>query len=352
MANAGRRSTMAVILGLSLLSLLLLLSACSSKTCDKNQEISNLSTLEIDHSRELKAPPGMILPTRNPYFCIPYMPITVGQHYKQVDLKPPVQTSIKGQHYDAQISGNVGTLIIKDSSGATWSQVVHILQKAKFTTLYRQDARKILFTDWVQWAPLHDYKEHIYSGRYQVSIKNHGIDQQIKVTLINLRRKNKVVNSPVQIQYYTAKMCNYIAQKLNTMIDQNHMDPVIPNRYKRNIHIYSSTNDAGLPNIILCASFEHVWRWLPDILKILSMDLKESNYSHGSFKVKYNSLSRKTIHKLGVSDMNLKNGYYKIQVGDLGPYSSLQFFDPSGRLLNRLQHENMLAVLNRIVTKK
>ncbi|VFP80008.1 outer membrane protein assembly factor BamC [Candidatus Erwinia haradaeae] len=347
MSNLGHQPVIVMILGL--LSVFFL-STCSRNGYDKYQAISYVSTLKIDNPKELKAPPGMVLPTRNQYFYIPSVDIN-SQNDTRVDLKPPTQSLMNEQSSQAQISGNVGRLVIKGSSGFVWSQIINILQKNGFITFYRQDIHKNLFTNWVRWNSHADNEENVYSGRYQISMKENGSYQKIKVTLIDLRQKDKEVTSSSQIQNYTVRMCSYLAKELNMMIHQNQTVPVIFKNYKQNIHAYSSTSDIGLSNIILCASFDHIWSWLPEILKILNIELKESNYSHGSLKVKYTSLSRKTIHKLGVTDINFKNGYYKLQVGDLGSYSSLQFFDPTGHLVNRLQHEKILSILKLITIK-
>ncbi|VFP87011.1 outer membrane protein assembly factor BamC [Candidatus Erwinia haradaeae] len=347
MSNLGHRPTIAMILGLLSVSFL---SACSRNGYDKHQAISYAPTLKIDDPKELKAPDGMVLPTRNQYFYIPFVAIK-SESDTQVDLKPPTQSLMNEQNLHAQISGNVGILSIHGSSSLISSQIISILQKNGFVTFHRQDIHKNLFTNWVRWNSSGDDKNNCYSGRYQISIQQSGSYQKIKVILIDLRQKNKEVTSSSQIQNYTARMCRYLAQKLNMMIYKNQTVPMISKNYKQKIHAYSGTNDIGLSNIILCASFDHIWSWLPEILKMLNIELKERNYSHGSLKVKYTSLSKKTIHKLGVADINFKNGYYKLQVGDLGSYSSLQFFDPKGHLVNRLQHEKILSALKLITIK-
>ncbi|VFP85617.1 outer membrane protein assembly factor BamC [Candidatus Erwinia haradaeae] len=347
MSNLRHRPMIVMVLGLLSVSFL---SACSSKVYNRHQAMSYASTLKIDNSKELKSLAGMPLPTQNQYFHVPFMGIR-SQNDTRVDLMPPTQVLMNEQSLHAQISGNVGILVIKGSSNLIFSQIINILQKNKFATFYRQDRCKNLFTNWVRWYDPSDDKENFYSGRYQISMKEKGSYQTIKVILIGLRQKDKEVTSSFQIQNYTARMCSYLAQNLNMMMCHNEIAPVISKNYEQNIHAYTSTNDSGLSNIILCASFDHVWFWLPGILKMLNMELKESNYSHGSLKVKYTSLSRKTINKLGVMDMNFKNGYYKLQVGELGSYSSLQFFDPAGHLVNRLQYEKILSIFKLIIIK-
>ncbi|NJD00874.1 outer membrane protein assembly factor BamC, partial [Candidatus Erwinia dacicola] len=65
----------------------------------------------------------------------------------------------------------------------------------------------------------------------------------------------------------------------------------------------------------------------------------------------YKAPSRNTFDEIGAKDPALKNGDYKLQIGDLDNRSSLQFLDPKGHPLTQSQNDALVAVFQAAFSK-
>ena len=67
--------------------------------------------------------------------------------------------------------------------------------------------------------------------------------------------------------------------------------------------------------------------------------------------VTYKSLSGSDWDALGAKDPELKEGDYKLQVGDLNNRTSLQFIDPKGKPLTQSQNDGLVAAFQAAFSK-
>ena len=336
MAYSVQKSTVAKAVGLSLV---MLLAACSNDQRYKRQVSGDESYLKSPELRDLHAPAGMILPVENGDYEIPSAS-SQGQVGKQLDIRPPSQTLALMNGTRTQFAGNSGILLVDSRSGSLWPQVVSVVEAAKFPVASRQDASQSLTTDWVQWNRADE--DHQYRGRYQISVQQQGYQQALTVKLLELEQEGKVVNSPVQLQRYTAQMLNEISTGLDK--DESRREDAAANRSVSQIDVQSGADDTGLPNLIVRAPFNAVWQRLPATLNRVGMEVTDSNRSQGSLDVTYKTPSDSTWDTLGAKDPQLTNGKYKLQVGDLDNRSSLQFLDPKGHPLTQSQNDALVAV--------
>ncbi|MEN5017623.1 outer membrane protein assembly factor BamC [Erwinia sp. Eh17-17] len=343
MAYSVQKSTVAKVVGLSLV---MLLAACSNDQRYKRQVSGDESYLQAADLSDLRAPAGMILPLQNGDFDIPNVSSN-GQVGKQLDIRPPAQSLALMNGTRTQFAGNSGTLLVDTRSGALWPQVVDVVQAAKYPIADRQDARQSLTTDWVQWNRADE--DNQYRGRYQLSVQQQGGQQALIVKLLELQQQDKVVTSPVQIQRYTAQMLNAVSEGLDKI--ESTRENAVASRSPTQIDVQSGADDTGLPNLILRAPFNVVWQRLPATLKRIGMDVSDSNRSQGSLSVTYKAPGSDTFDQLGAKDPELKNGDYKLQVGDLDNRSSLQFLDPKGHPLTQSQNDALVAVFQAAFSK-
>lgn len=342
MAYSVQKSTVAKVVGLSLV---MLLAACSNDQRYKRQVSGDESYLQAADLSDLRAPAGMILPLQNGDFEIPNVS-SKGQVGKQLDIRPPAQTLALMNGTRSQFAGNTGTLLV-DTRSALWPQVVDVVQAAKFPIADRQDARQSLTTDWVQWNRADE--DNQYRGRYQLSVQQQGGQQALTVKLLELQQQDNVVTSPVQIQRYTAQMLNEISTGLDKI--ETGREDAAASRSPTQIDVQSGADDTGLPNLILRAPFNVVWQRLPATLKRMGMEVTDNNRSQGSLNVTYKAPGSSTFDELGAKDPELKNGDYKLQVGDLDNRSSLQFLDPKGHPLTQSQNDALVAVFQAAFSK-
>ncbi|UWS34467.1 outer membrane protein assembly factor BamC [Erwinia pyrifoliae] len=336
MVYSVQKSTVAKVVGLSLV---MLLAACSNDQRYKRQVNGDESYLQAADLSDLRAPAGMILPIQNGDFDIPSVNAK-GQVGKRLDIRPPAQTLALMNGTRSQFAGNSGILLIDSQSGSIWSRVVDVVETARFPVADRQDARQTLTTDWVQWNRADE--DNQYRGRYQLSVQQEGGQQALMVKLLELQQQDKVVNSPVQIQRYTAQMLNEISAGLDKI--ETRREDAAASRSPTQIDVQSGADDTGLPDLILRAPFNVVWQRLPATLKRIGMEVKDNNRSQGSLSVTYSAPGSSTFDELGAKDPQLKNGDYKLQVGDLNNRSSLQFLDPKGHPLTQSQNDALVAV--------
>jgi len=337
MAYSVQKSTVAKVVGLSLV---MLLAACSNDQRYKRQVSGDESYLQAAGLSDLHAPAGMILPLQNAEYDIPTVSST-GQVGKQLDIRPPAQTLALMNGARTQFAGNTGTLLLDSRGSSIWPQVISVVEVNSYPIVDRQDGAQTLTTDWVQWNRADEDSQ--YRGRYQLSIQQQGYQQVLNVKLLELQQDGQGVNSPIQLQRYTAQMLNEISAGLDKI--ETKREDAAANRSVTQIDVQSSADDTGLPNLIVRAPFNVVWQRLPATLKRVGMEVKDSNRQQGSLDITYKAPGSSTWDALGAKDPELNNGDYKLQVGDLDNRSSLQFLNPKGQPLTQSQNDALVAVL-------
>lgn len=90
--------------------------------------------------------------------------------------------------------------------------------------------------------------------------------------------------------------------------------------------------------------YNSVWTHLPAALARISMKVRDSNRPARHLLVTYDAPGSGTWDNLGDKDPNLCTNAYKLQVGDLGNRSTLQFTDQKGHTLTQSQSDALVAV--------
>lgn len=352
MAYSVQKSMVAKV---AVVSLAMLLAACSSDQRYKRQVSGDESYLDAAPLVDIHAPAGMILPVENGEYNIPVtngsgIPVTNGSGAtgKQLDIRPPTQplALVSGTH--TQFTGDSATLMVESARSATlWPQVVSVIQVKNYTIAKRDDASQTLNTDWVQWNRADEDQQ--YRGRYQISVKPQGYQQVVFVKLLNLEQGGKPVSDAASMQRYSAEMLNVISAGLDKAQTSRQNSQV--NSSSAQLDVQSGADDTGLPMLVVRAPFNTVWSRLPAALEKVGMRVSDSTRSKGSMAVTYKPLSDSAWIALGAKDPGLVSGDYKLQVGDLDNRSSLQFIDPKGHTLTQVQNDALVAVFQAAFTQ-
>lgn len=337
MAYSVQKSTVAKV---AVVTLAMLLAACSSDQRYKRQVSGDESYLQAAPLADLHAPAGMILPLQNGQYDIPVVRSsdTIG---KELDIRPPTQALSLVNGGRTTFAGNTATLLVESAmANGLWPQVVSILQEKRYTITERSDGQQTLTTDWVEWNRADEDQQ--YRGRYQISVLPQGYQQSIVVKLLNLEQGGKPVTDSTAVQRYSAEMLNNISLGLNNAQTsrQNRQD----NRSVSQFDVQSSADDTGLPMLVVRAPFNAVWDKLPATLQKVGMKVTDSTRSKGSIAVTYKPLSDSEWTQLGARNPDLASGDYKLQIGDLGNRSSMQFIDPKGHALTQSQNDALVAL--------
>lgn len=324
------------------LSLAMLLIGCSHDVSYKRQVDGNMAYLQAAPLQDLKTPPGMILPLQNRAYHITAGSVQ-GAVGKALDIRPPQQPLALLTGSRAQYTTDTATIIIESSTqnSALWAQVVTVVEKNGYKIASRDDANQTLTTDKVQWH--HADENFPYQGRFQITLNSQGYQRALKVKMLELKQRDKTVTSPTEIQRYTNQILNSITADLDKIQQdqQNRLD----HRRIGQIDVQSHADDTGLPVLIVRTTYSAVWERLPNVLAKIGMKVTDSSRPQGSVMVKYSPPDKGTWKTLRVTDPQLAAGDYKLQLGDLGNRSSIQFIDPKGHVLTQPQNDAMVAVL-------
>ncbi|HEY1847153.1 MAG TPA: outer membrane protein assembly factor BamC [Buttiauxella sp.] len=344
MAYSVQKSMVAKV---AVVSLAMLLAACSSDQRYKRQVSGDESYLDAAPLAEIHAPAGMILPVENGQYNIP---VTNGSGAtgKQLDIRPPAQPLALVSGARTQFTGDTASLMVESARGATlWPQVVSIVQANNYTIDKRDDATQTLTTDWVQWNRADEDDQ--YRGRYQIAVQPQGYQQAVVVKLLNLEQAGKPVADAASLQRYSAQMLNVISAGLDKA--QTDSQNAKDSRAATQLDVQSAADDTGLPMLVVRGPFNAVWNRLPATLEKVGMKVTDSTRSTGSMAVTYKPLSDSSWQDLGAKDPGLVSGDYKLQVGDLDNRSSLQFIDPKGHTLTQSQNDALVAVFQAAFSK-
>ncbi|QCR35351.1 outer membrane protein assembly factor BamC [Nissabacter sp. SGAir0207] len=338
MVHSLHKSRVAKVVGVSLV---LLLAACSSDQRYKRQVSGNEAYLDAPALKELQAPAGMILPLQDGTYDVPAVTLKGGVG-KQLDVRPPVQPLPLLNGSRSQVSGDSGTILLENSpqNQNLWSDVVRVVQQNNYGIASRDDGSKTLTTDWVQWNRADE--DYQYKGRYQITVAPQGYQLALSVRTLELQQQDKAITSPSDIQRYNGEMLNVLVagiDKINADLASSRAG-----RDTSSFNVTSGSDDTGLPVLIIRAPYAQVWDRLPRTLARVGMNVTDSSRPQGTLSVTYKA-SDSDWDALGAKEpVEVKNGDYKVQLGDLDNRSSLQFIDSKGHPLTQSQNDALVAV--------
>ncbi|XBS68730.1 outer membrane protein assembly factor BamC [Acerihabitans sp. KWT182] len=345
MAYSLQKSMAAKVAGASLF---MLLAACSSDQRYKRQVNGNEDYLQAPALSPLNSPSGMILPVENGDYTVPAGTLQ-GQVGKGLDVRPPAQPLALLDGSRSQYTGDTAVIQIENSAQARdlWSRVVAVVQSKGYTIASRQDASQTLNTDWVQWSRADEDVQ--YRGRYQISLRTQGYQTSLIVKSLALEQQNNPVAAPALVQRYTVSMMNSVAQGLEQLSEDQENKRAAGQT--ADLSVESGADDSGLPLLVVRSPYAVVWQHLPSALSKIGMKVKDSSRPLGTISVTYDAPGSGTWDELGAKDPDLVNGDYKLQVGDLGNRSTLQFTDPKGHTLTQSQNDALVPVFQAALGK-
>lgn len=333
-------------------SLVMLVAACSNDQTYKHQVSGNEDYLKAPELKELHAPSGMILPLQNGEYALRNVAVKEGKVGLALDIRPPAQPLALMTGSRVQYSNNVASLALENNAQnqALWSQVIAAMGQKNYKIADRQDASQTLTTDWINWTREDENAPH--QARYQISVQSQGYQNVLMVKVLELKTGDQSINDPASIQRYSISMLNSIIESLDKT--QRDLDASRLAQTTGSIILQGGRDDTGLPVVIVRAPYNVVWERLPEVLESIGMKVDDRNRPQGLITMSFKS-SSSNWSALNVADPELKNGDYKLQVGDLDNRSSLQFIDAKGQVLKESENSALVAVLqsafNRSMTK-
>ncbi|MGM3174897.1 outer membrane protein assembly factor BamC [Dickeya lacustris] len=345
MSSSLQKSMVAKVVGVSLI---MLLAACSGDQRYKRQANGDESYLKTPEHRALNVPSGLILPLQNGDYDIP--PVNPnGALGKALDIRPPMQPLALLNGSRGQVSGGTATLLLENNArnGSLWPVLTQVLQSKGYTVSSRQDASRTLTTDWVNWKREDENAAH--QARYQISLQTQGYQLALTVKLLELQQNTVPVTDGNEIQRYSSLMLNTLSDELDKRLNES--ESAQANRNSQQLNVQSGADDSGLPLLVVRGPYNQVWDRLPKALDKVGMTVGDRSRPQGSVAVTYKAPGSSTWSELGASDPQLPNGDYKLQVGDLGNRSTLQFIDSKGHTLSQSQNDALVAVFQAALSK-
>lgn len=340
MAYSMQKSMVAKVVGASLF---MLLAACSSDQRYKRQVNGNEEYLKAPALHALTSPSGMILPVQNSDYDVPATTHNGGVG-KGLDIRPPAQPLALLNGSRSQYTGDTAVILLENSAQNhdLWSQVVSVVRSKGYTIASHQDANQTLTTDWVSWSRADEDQQ--YSGRYEISLRTQGYQTSLMVKSLELKQQGNAVNAPALVQRYTVEMLNNVARGIEQINDER--DSKTARGQTADLSVQSGADESGLPLLVVRSSYTVVWDHLPAALEKVGMKVKDRSRPLGTLSLTYDAPGSSTWDALGAKDPDLRNGDYKLQVGDLGNRSTLQFTDPKGHTLSQSQNDALVAVFS------
>lgn len=333
-----QKSVLAKVVGASLF---MLLAACSSDQRYKRQVNGNEEYLKAPGLSVLNSPAGMILPVQSGDYDIPVVS-SKGNVGKALDIRPPAQPLALLDGSQSQYTGDTASIHLESSAMTNdlWSKVVAVVQSRGYAIASRQDGDKTLNTDWVQWTRADEDEQ--YRGRYQISLRTQGYQTSLMVKSQALEQQGNPVAAPAIVQRYTVTMLNNIAQGIE-QLDSDAASKKAAGQ-TADLSVISGADESGLPLLVVRSPYAVVWQHLPAALEKIRMKVTDTSRPLGTMSITYDAPTSGTWDDLGVKDPELPNGDYKLQVGDLGNRSTLQFTDPKGHTLTQSKNDALVAV--------
>jgi outer membrane protein assembly factor BamC len=328
----------------TVVSLSVLLSACSTSHESKRQITGNEDYLKASDVKPLAAPAGMVLPLQYGDYTIPDVQ-TNGVVGKALDIRPPQQplSLLPGSRAQAQ---NNQAEIRFENPGLNLNGLMQAVISAKKYPISNSGVdqatdRLYWTTDWISWHPQDE--KYAYEARYEISAVGNGYSNIIHVKLNELRSQGQAVATPAEISRYTVMMLNSLTESI--YVEQNRQSAQAAAAQVGTFTVQSANDETGLPLVVVRSPYAVVWQALPTALSNVGMTVSDSNRANGQITLKYKSLSKSQLESLNVQDVALKGGEYTLQVGDLGNRTSLQFRSSKGQPVNSEDNESLVALM-------
>ncbi|NLS55377.1 outer membrane protein assembly factor BamC [Hafnia alvei] len=345
MAYLVQKSAVATVVGISLV---MMLSACSTDQRYKRQVSGDEAYLDASTLSELKTPAGMILPVQNGAYDV-RLNVAQGNVGKALDIRPPAQPLALLNGSRGQFVNGAAIVLVESTPGASslWSQVAQAVQGLNYPIASRNDAGQTLTTDWINFQ--RGDEDVQYQGRYQVTVQPQGYQTAVVVKSLGLKQGDTAITEDSQTQRYAVSVLNDIVSGLDKY--QTDQANARANRQVGDIDVQSGADDTGLPVLIARAPYTAVWDRLPATLEHIGMKVTDRSRPQGTISVTYKSIGSSSWDDLGAKDPELKEGDYKIQVGDLDNRTSLQFLDSKGAPLSQSQNDALVSVFQAAFAK-
>ncbi|WP_235667566.1 outer membrane protein assembly factor BamC [Candidatus Williamhamiltonella defendens] len=332
----------------------LLLTVCAKKLNAKHEMESETKSaikgeeyyLNTPKLILLKSPEGLMLPLKQSNYYVP--DVTQKEPVgKQVDIRPPVQILALIKASQSQSANGISTLFLEDSPGNLWLEVLNIIKKKNLPIVNQNNHDQTLTTDWIIWKNMNE--NPLFSGRYEISVKQNECPKRLILRTLELHQGEKKITDSNYIQRYNNTVLNTIIEGLyQTQVDTENTRVI---HKAGSLDVQLSSNENGLPNILIGASYLTVLDRLPVAIKKIGMVITESRRSKGTFSVIYKPVSNEQWEKMGIKKPGLKPGEYKLQLVDLKNYSSLQFINSNGQTLMQSDNNDLVPVFKAVFSE-
>ena len=327
------------------LTLLAMLTACSSDNTDKqaaddtytkNTKTPSLVTLQSG---------GLTLPTPDPAYQLPSSDIAKNT---TVDIRPPsAPMAIIGSSV-AQFDGERSSIVYPTEKKAVYNlQQVQRLLTEKGIKYSVED--NVIHTDWTETGRSDDVGK--VQIRYQISELGNKKANALTVSVLQMKR-NDIIFTPTvnEKQRYTSDRLNQWIGELNsayqTQRQQLDLEPAT-------VAIQSTvTTDAGGNSVLnLNAPFTQSWQKLAEALPDLGFEIKEEHPGRGYRELKYKATDEKQWLRLGVTRPDLENGGYHMQLTANGKQSAVVIRDENQNILSGEQAQTLYQALQALMAQ-
>ncbi|HGJ5877488.1 MAG TPA: outer membrane protein assembly factor BamC [Arsenophonus sp.] len=331
------------VIKLAGLSLALLLVACTTNQRYKRQVSGDESYLNTPPLKNLTIPEGMSLPLQNGEYNIPPANQN-GAVGKALDIRPPIQILSLLSYTQTENNLTASRLFLSNTveNSALWSQINYILQqKAIKIAQNNNEPEHSLITDWITW-PRGD-EDIPLQTRQKIQLDSQNNQIVITVTNEGMKQGEESISDPLEIQRYNVLMLNELIDSINKLRNSATSSDV--QGHYAIIDVQSSSDNSGLPQIIVRAPYDVVWKRLPSVLENIGMQVGDSSRASGAISLTYHGMNDDDWQAVGVDSPSVPKGDYKLQVGDMNNRTSLQFVALKGTTLTQKQNDEMVAVL-------
>ncbi|MGP1925116.1 MAG: outer membrane protein assembly factor BamC [Arsenophonus sp. NEOnobi-MAG3] len=336
------------VIKLAGLSLTVFLVACTTNQRYKRQISGDESYLNTPPLKILTIPQGISLPLQNGEYDIPSANQN-GAVGKSLDIRPPIQILSLLTDTHTENSLTVSRLFLSNTAEnrAIWPQINAIFQQKMIKVRQKNDPDQSLITDWITW-PQRDEDIPIQT-RQKTQLDRQNNQIIITVTNEGIKQGEKNITDPVKIQRYNILMLNELIDSINKLRN-NRSSSGSEDRYSI-IDVQTASDSTGLPKIIVRAPYNIVWDKLPSVLERIGIQISDRSRSMGLINLTYNGISDSDWQAIGLNNLTMAKGDYKLQVGDMNNCSSLQFMARKGIILTQKQNDEMVAVLKALFSK-
>ncbi|MGP1871274.1 MAG: outer membrane protein assembly factor BamC [Arsenophonus sp. ER-BJ3-MAG3] len=339
------------VIKIMILSLIIFLIDCTDNHNYKRQINSDESYLNIHTLKNLIIPNGILLSLQNDEYDIPLVNQN-GSIGKTLDIRPPIQTLLLLVNTYSDNSLTTSRLFLKNTveNSTLWQQINTILHQKTIFYIKKNDIYHSLITDWIIW-PRGD-EEIFIKTRQKIELKKKNNQIIIEITNKGIKKGEQNITDPMQIQRYNILMMNELIDSINKLRNRKITSNlgILEKRYTT-IDIETINGDNGLSQIVVHAPYDIIWNRLPSVLNHMNMKINDSIPSIGSITITYSGISDSYLQIIGIDNLTIKNGVYKLQVGDIDNYTSLQFMTSKGITLTQKQNNEIVKVLRLLFNK-